>query len=506
MSDQHLRKEIKDIGRQSGVYMFGQALSSAVSFVMIPVYTRHISPGGYGAMELIEILTAGLTLFVSMGVSETMARFYYQEKTDERRNLVVSTVILGFAPVAGLLVAASILGAPALSRLLLESPDQVYYLRVALASVWFGLLGEIGASYLRMVYKAGVYVTITIGKLMLALSLNIAFVVHLKMGILGVFYSTLISQAAAAVVMLAYIGSRVPLLGFSLPVFRRAVSFGLPLVPSRIALLFGFASNRFFLKWLASPDPALALAQVGLYSLGHKFGLVVNRFVTVPFNSFWGPRRIDLLVSEAPDARRTLARICTYSTLATVYIALLVSAGAETVISLMADPAYRGAHTVVPMVALAYVSLGLETHFTAGLLYAKRTAWTVYISFASILVILAVNYLAIPPFGIVGAALANLAGFAVRVFLSYAVSQHFLPVPFEIGRLSSIFVVSAGLFAAVQFLSNASPYVTLAMRLGGVALFPALLALGGFFTAGEREMVRAAVRRGGLAVHRVLGA
>ena len=48
--------EIVATGKYSLVYVVGQAISRAVGFFMIPLYTRYIAPSHYGAMELIEIL------------------------------------------------------------------------------------------------------------------------------------------------------------------------------------------------------------------------------------------------------------------------------------------------------------------------------------------------------------------------------------------------------------------------------------------------------------------
>lgn len=491
-----LGREIGSIGRQSSIYMLGQVLSRAVGFVMIPVYTRYIAPSGYGAMELIEILTAGLGIFVSMGVADTMARFYYQEKEEYKRNRVVSTIVAGFALLAIPIVLLGVCLAPYIGGVLLDQPEHIFYLQVAMVSVWFGMFVEIGASYLRIRYKAKLFLTFSMGQLALALSLNILFIVHLGLGVLGFFYSTLIAQGITTVAYAIYIFSRVPIRHFSGPVFRDAIRFGLPIVPSRIALLFGFMSNRFFLKWMASPDPAVALAQVGLYSLGHKFGLVINRFVTSPFNSFWGPRRLDLLISEAPHALDTVARVCTYSTLATTSIALLVSVGAENLIDIMAAPEYGGAHVVVPIIALSYVALGLDTHFTSGILYAKKTIFTIYIALLSVAITIVANLLLVAPFGLIGAGFANLVGFSSRIVMSYLVSQRCLAIPFEKGRIILSLLLAIGVFLLTRFIQTPSPYATLVLRLAAASTYPVLLLACGFFEKGEITALRQILRRG----------
>src|SRR5438874_2975881 len=58
MGSSALRKEVVSVGKHSLVYVIGQAISRAVGFLMIPLYTSYIAPSHYGAMELIEIVTA----------------------------------------------------------------------------------------------------------------------------------------------------------------------------------------------------------------------------------------------------------------------------------------------------------------------------------------------------------------------------------------------------------------------------------------------------------------
>lgn len=489
-----LRKEVLSVGKHSLIYVTGQALSRAAGFFMIPIYTRFIAPANYGAMELIEIITAAIALMISMGVADTMSRFYYGEQDQIRRNEVVSTVIVGFGLI-GLPIVLLFLGlSEIISKVILEESQYGYYLQVAIAAVWFSMLCEIGYTYLRILYKAKLFVSITIAQLVIALSLNIYFVVFLKIGILGVFYSTLITQSLTGLTLSLSILNKVKL-RISMPILWKLIKFGLPLVPSRIGLMLGFVSNRFFLRWFSSPDPTLALAQIGLFSLGHKFGVIVNRFVNDPFNSFWGPRRLDILLNKTTDMKKTVARVCTYATMCSTYLALILSSGIESVVEIMADPMYRGAHIVVPFVALSYVALGIETHFLTGILYRKKTKWATYITVCSLFVVLAWNYLFVPRWGLIGAATSNLAGFIVRIVFIYLVSQRLFHIPFELKRLITIFFVAILLYCISQVISFSSPYLTFLVRTSFVALFPVVLFFFRFYHEGELEYARQTLKK-----------
>jgi O-antigen/teichoic acid export membrane protein len=483
-----LRNEVLSAGKHSLIYVVGQAISRAVGFFMIPVYTRFIAPSHYGAMELIEIVTGALLMIISMGVADGMSRFYYAEKDIASRNRVISTIILGFGALGLPLVLLLLLCAPALSSLILEDKRYTECLQIAIAASWFGTLCEVGFTYLRMRYWAKQFVAITTAQLAAALALNVYFVVYLHLDVLGIFYSTLLTQAATgsllAILILRRVGWHI-----SFDLMRRLLAFGLPLVPPQIGLMLGFSSNRFFLRWFTPGDPAIALAQVGIFSLGHKFGVIVNRFINVPFNSFWGPRRLELLLRDEAHAKKTVARMCTYATLCSVFFALVLCANISPIVRLVAAESYHDCWIVVPFVALAYIATGLETHFKTGILYCRKTMWDTWVSIAALVVILAWNYAFVSRFGLVAAATSNLAGFTVRVGLIYFISRRLYPIPFEVGRISTMLLAAAGLFGISQFIDFSSVLLTLSARTALVLLFPAVLYLLRFYRDGELEFI-----------------
>lgn len=481
-----LKREIVLIGKNSLVYVIGRALTHAVGFFMIPVYTRYILPSNYGAMELIEIISSVVIMIISLGVADSMPRYYYAEKDEEKRNETVSTIIIGFGLLAIPIVTAFMAFSGYLSFIIMDEPKYRYFLQVAIITVWFTMLSEVAFSYLRMLYMAKLFVVVTTLQLMAALSLNIWFVVFMKLDILGIFYSTLITQGITGIllsgIILKKVGSKV---SFSL--LKHLVLFGLPLVPSRIGLMIGFVSNRFFIRWLGVSDATSALTMLGLFALGHKFGVIVNRFINAPFNSFWTPRKMELLLSEDPDSKQTVARICTYATFLSVYAALGMTAGIESLIQILVDPKYYGAHVVVPFVASSYIALGLETHFSTGLVYRRKTIWATYASVIGLVVVLLWNYIFIPRYGLMGAATSNLAGFAVRTSIIYVVSQRFFHIPFEVWRIAHLFAIALGLYFSVQFINTESPWSTFFIRTGFAALYPLALYMTGFFSSGEQD-------------------
>ncbi len=63
-------------------YQFGDIVAKGLALLTLPLYTRHVSPEGYGAAE--SLLTAVIlsSIFLRAGVGEAFIRFYFDDEDD----------------------------------------------------------------------------------------------------------------------------------------------------------------------------------------------------------------------------------------------------------------------------------------------------------------------------------------------------------------------------------------------------------------------------------------
>ena len=494
MSKQALKNEVKSVGRHSLIYMLGPAFSKIVGFLLIPIYTRFIAPDDFGVMSLVDVFMTMTMMMLAMGTGESIARFYYDEDDEYERRRLISTVILGPGLLSLPVIVLIILLSGYIQPLLGIGTSYVPYLQLAMMTAWFSMIAEIGYAYLRMRYFSKTFVTITVFQILASVGLNLLLVVVFQQGIWGILYSTVAVQSTIAVLLTLVIllNSRAwP----SWRHFRRLVSFGVPLVPATVTLQLSNYLNPLMIRWWVAGDPVFVLAQVGLFAAGQKIGVVVNRFVTVPFNAFWRPRRMELVMQNTPEVKAILARICTYAILVSAQIALLLSVSVESLLQLVVDARYWDAHRVVPLIACVYVVLGLEHHFSVGIYYTRKTWWATWIGVVSLLTIIALNWFFLPQFGYMAAAFSTLVGISLRSGLLLTVSQRLYPIPFELRRLALVAMTAVLLFHVSQLIELQSLELTLLCRMAcGLAFVPALAAMR-FFSHDEREAVGNLVSR-----------
>jgi O-antigen/teichoic acid export membrane protein len=489
ITSQDSGEELKSAAKRSAVYVVGQALARSVGFLMIPVYTRYIEPGDYGISVLVGIVGNCLMFIVSMSFNEAMVRHYYDEQIKEKRDIIVSTAFIGMAVCSMPIVLLAVGFSQDIALLVLEQTRNAELFQVIFITMWFSALLELGTTYFRMMYMSKTFVTVTTIQLIISLSFNIYFVVFAGLGIHGIFYSMLISHGTMAIILsigiLLHLKS-----GFSFDYFMRMVKFGLPMVPARIGTILGYMSDRFFLQRFASAT------DLGLYSLGYNFGIVISRFVNTPIKMAWGPKAIELLLGDDPqNGKRMVVQMCTYSTLLSIFAALGLSVMVEDVIIIMADQSYRESYKIVPVIALTMVFSGLENHFNVGILVSGKTKFITYIGTLSLCLIVILNMIFVPLWGIWGASLSTMAVALVRSLLVLIASQYLLRIPFELVRIAAMLVLSLVMFAVCMSVHFEDVYLNLMVRTILSFGFPLILLVTPILSKEDRNNILSTIMK-----------
>jgi O-antigen/teichoic acid export membrane protein len=138
-------------------------------------------------------------------------------------------------------------------------------------------------------------------RLLLAIVLNLVFVVWLRMGVLGVLLSTIISGGAVGGYLVSRL-LRITGLHFQPAMARALVAFGAPFAIWELGSFVLHFSDRFFLNAYST------LETVGLYSLSYKVAIVIPFFVTGPFSSIWLPKALEIEKREGSGRSRSSPR------------------------------------------------------------------------------------------------------------------------------------------------------------------------------------------------------
>lgn len=469
---------LKRLSENSLVYGLSGMLGRLIGFLLIPVYTRVLTPEDYGVLALIGLATTIIGMVYQMGFNGAMIRYYNEYQESQRRVFLGSTFLFQMAATALASLAIVLLSGP-ICRALFGDASLARYLVVSMAGVWLSLIGNVpSACFLIREQKWAVLALSVFGALAGA-AFPLYFVVWLRMGVWGAFLGTLAGTALASAVNL-WLTAREIDWKFDWAPVRRALAFGLPLIPH---LLSHWAINyfdRLLIQRFASTS------EVGLYSLGYNFGLIMS-LITGSINTAWAPFFYNINKEKGEErAKAEVARLSTYWLMLVGFAAAALAALGPELLRFMAAPAFWGASKVVPVIVLSYFVHGMYFMAVNPIFYKERTGVLPWLSGAAAAVNIGLNFLLVPGYGMMGAAWSAVAGFAVLFAMVIIYSRRIYRVPYEYGRCAATLCVLASAWLATTLVGIDSPALALLAKSGIISL--ALPALGFLVITGpERE-------------------
>jgi O-antigen/teichoic acid export membrane protein len=182
-------------------YGLGTVSRRLVGLLLIPIYTRVLSPSDYGILSLLGVFMAVYLNLADLGISASIFRFYIREKDEDGRRQVLSAClnILALAAVPTLIAGAA---SPVISRELLNDPKLWFLVALSITTCYLDLLIKVRMAPISSRQDSGLYVRIKLILTGVTLGLSIFMVVFLKMGVLGVVLAQTLTNGGAAVWLL----------------------------------------------------------------------------------------------------------------------------------------------------------------------------------------------------------------------------------------------------------------------------------------------------------------
>ena len=245
-----LGKESKLLAKHSIVYGLGMFFNRTVTFLLLPIYTRFLTPHDYGIKELVGLSTDVIGILLATAISGAIYRFYFEYDDIKDRNEVISSAIICIG--IGGLIAIGLLSfsTRTMAFYILDSTNLYYFFLISFASMWFQSLNNIGYDYLRANQQSVKFVVLSFIKMIISVSLNIYLICFLKIGVLGVLISTLIASIMICFALVIPLCFKIGL-HFSFDKIKQMLIFGLPIIPSQLGAFIVHLSDRFFIKHTA---------------------------------------------------------------------------------------------------------------------------------------------------------------------------------------------------------------------------------------------------------------
>jgi len=428
----------------TGVFYYTAAplLRNALTFLTLPVLTRHLLPEDYGTMNLITAVSM-FGAILAAGVTNSSIRFYfkYKDNGDILGSMLFSNLLF--------MILGSLLYTCFLTVFFGLINDQVFHggmslswLMVATAQYLLVYINATNQTVLQNMHESRGWfaneAVATISYVLLSLGLVIGT---------DLTWQALLIAGAASETLKTFVSFfRVQHLYrriFSLELLKESLLYCWPQIPSSIMAFFyqyfdKFAINRF-----------KGIQQVGILDMSNRFGLILKMAID-GIGGALSPATMDLLTSNTGETKAKLADL----QLKVIAVVLMLGLGliliSKELIMMLTVPAYYEAIRVIPLYIYCHIfgALGLISYW---LIYhdPTKTFYQIPINAIGLLLSTAANVVLIPRFGLMGAAFAMFLSMGILQFAQLVIGFRLTPLPLDKRKTAILFTL---MFAETGFL------------------------------------------------------
>jgi O-antigen/teichoic acid export membrane protein len=477
---------LKRLAKTGTAYTASSVLAKLIALFTLPIYTKYISPSGFGQVEVIATTVIVLSILFRLGAIEALLRFYFLDKYEPREVVRTGFWGLTITTTIGVILCFALSG-PLASLLLRDAPGADTLVQIAIIWFWFATFYELLMALFRVEEKAGAYALASTANVLLTVPISLWFVIGRDMGAKGLVLGNAIGTIIVVVGLMAvhFAARRIPRPG--LPLAEPMLRFGLPTVPGEISLYALNWVDRILLVNLPASRTA-GLAAAGLYSIAYKLSQGVTIFVRA-FQLAWPP--LAYSIKSDAEAKVVYGRVLTYYLLITggVVTALTLLAG-PLVRLLTSQPSFYEAHRAVPYVATGVVFYGAYLVLVSAVARMGKTGSLFPVAFAGLVANVGLGLLLIPDHGIVGAGIALVGAYLVLLGLMYIRARQTLGLVIEWRRVIQIVAVAVAVAVIGDNLLDPIGTSAVIERIFWWLLYPGLLLITGFFSRAELIQIK----------------
>lgn len=419
----------------ASIYAVGNIMRQLVGFLMLPVYTRFLTPVDYGVIGLITFAIALMEPLFGARLGMAIPKYYADARNPRQKALVVSTSLFITAAISTLTTVVLVLSRHPASMGLFGSVEYASLVGLFAVLLVTQALEYDGLMYIRLQQRPWLYIGVNLVKLIVQLSLNIWLVVFKGLGVMGIAISAMSSSSVFALFLMIYTFRNVGF-AFDKKMAGKMFRFCWPLWIAGLAGLYIGSSNRYYLRIFSSMD------DVGLFELAVKFSAIISMLIWEPFQQFWLIERFNFHKME--NAQSIFQNVFHVISTLLIVVALGVVLYSAPVIKIMASAAFHPASEAVPFLIVGTVFSCLSMYFNFCFFVTENTKWIGRVNYLTAVVITLFYLFFIPVWGYVGAALAVALAQIVQFVVVYYWSRRFYDMGVSLKNLSWCLLIACG--------------------------------------------------------------
>lgn len=409
-------------------FSYGNWLGIVVGLISTPVITRLLSPEEFGKASMFTLALNILMIFILFGFDQGFVRFFYEEIEENRTKLLYFSISLP----ALLLILVSIvilLNYRYISIFLFGEVDRNNIYILVLGLIFF-VIYKFATLVIRMKQRGHIYSMLEL----LNKILNLVFIVFIYNAI-DQSYRVIIYAMVFTYVVLAIVSvfTEIKFWNFrsinklSLQnSYKDIFHYSYPLLLTAI------------LTWLFQSFDKIALTkwssfyEVGLYAAAFKIVAILN-VLQVSFTTFWAPVKFERF-NKNPNDVNFFSRISKLVSFVMFLVAIVTISLTDFFVLLLGFE-FREAISVIPFLVFMPIMYTISETTVNGIAFFKKSKWNVVIAAVCCLLNILGNWILVPDFAAVGAAISTAASYILFFTLRTIISLKYYKVDYGLIRV-----------------------------------------------------------------------
>jgi len=435
---------LRQFSKDTLLYGLGKGVKKFIGLLLLPLYTRALSPAEFGILDSLGALMFFISVFFTLGLDSSTSYFYFKEQDEKVRGKILYTAfiirLLAIIP-------ATILSffAHPISKLMFGSEQYAGAVLITFLLIPANIIMSEQELIYRFNRKAWNYNLITISKSLCNILGGVLLVVHLKWSVFGAQLASLMSTMF--IVLFSFISySRFRYTyTFNKTIAVKLIRYGFPLIWASLGVWVYSVSDRFFLIHYKS------LEEIGFYSIGSTFSQPIG-LINMAIQMSFGVLFYEVYHAEAQSkmkSKQLMKQVLyLYVTVASM-LALALSVFSYEIVKFTATLDYINGIVVIPVLTCSLIFAQMIEIVPAGISLSEKTWHFTWIIFVAALVNAGLNFVFIPSLGYLGAAVTTLLANIVYFVLVDIISSRYFNADFsriKIFFFMAIFMLFANFF------------------------------------------------------------
>lgn len=349
--------------KTSITFFLGNVLSKLVAFLLIPIYTKYLTPSEFGSYDLVITIIGLLVPLVYAQIWDGVFRFAFDNEDLEEKNKVITNgfMIMGICTILYLIIGVII--------------NQLKSDTFSILSLMYGMM-------LAMQYQYTVISRVYLNNFIFSLSgvintlvtaiLNIVMIINFGFGIESLYISSIIG-IVIQILMIELVFKSIKNFNIKyleLNLIKLLIRFSLPLSISTISywLLSGFTKI-----WISVN---LDISANGLYAIANKFsGLILLAVGVIQFA--WN--EMIYIAANNKESNLMYQNGIRFAFKVTMLSSSLIIFISKLIFPILVDNQYLDAINLIPITIVGVVANSFAS-FTATIFLANKKSSTVFIT------------------------------------------------------------------------------------------------------------------------------